>query len=124
MTDLGTGSVAVDPNTAREFVSIVCGAATRAFAGTPKAGLLQVTSLHPLVGGMKIVGRFDIDAEDEILEVAIAEAEAGFNVYIEGRTISPDTPRGKRGGEESTMGVFALVVDSDADKGKAGGNSP
>jgi hypothetical protein len=49
---------------------------------------------------------------------AVADAEAGFNCYIEPRTIRHDAP--KRGSAEDTRAVFALVIDRDAYSGRAG----
>jgi putative DNA primase/helicase len=40
------------------------------------------------------------------------------NVYIEARTIRPETRPDVRGDTEDTAWVFAFVIDSDADKGK------
>ena len=51
---------------------------------------------------------------------AIASANAGHNVYIEGRTVRKELRGNKRGGLKDTMWVFGLVADCDADKGKAG----
>src|SRR5262249_17874936 len=45
--------------------------------------------------------------------------KSGHNVYIEGRTVRRDLGAKARGTLEDTIAVFALVVDSDNDKGKA-----
>lgn len=52
-------------------------------------------------------------------KVAIGDAEAGFNVYCETRTVRRGLPRWSRGAVADTIGVFAFCIDGDADKGKA-----
>ena len=53
-------------------------------------------------------------------KAAIINAEAGRNVYIEGRTVTPGLRPEERGKIGATVGVFAFVIDRDADRGKAG----
>src|SRR5262249_47632844 len=48
---------------------------------------------------------------------AVGDSEAGHNVYIEGRTVREDLRGNGRGTLAETRAVFALVIDSDADKG-------
>ena len=50
---------------------------------------------------------------------AIAFGATGHNVYIEGRTVRADLRGNKRGDFKDTAWVFALVIDSDNDKGRA-----
>ena len=52
-------------------------------------------------------------------DVAINAARDGLNVYTEGRTIDVRASA-RRGAANATRGVFALIDDSDGDKGKAG----
>jgi hypothetical protein len=47
------------------------------------------------------------------------QANAGMNVYLEARTLDPGVDRKSRGEKAATLGVWAMVVDSDADIGKA-----
>lgn len=47
---------------------------------------------------------------------ALVASGAGLNVYIEGRLVRSDLRGKKRGELKDTVCVFALVVDSDADK--------
>jgi hypothetical protein len=49
----------------------------------------------------------------------VSASEAGHNVYIEGRTVRRGLGAKQRGGLKDTVAMFALVVDSDNDKGKA-----
>ena len=53
-------------------------------------------------------------------KAAIINAEAGRNVYVEGRTVPPGLPPEKRGKIDATSAVFAFVIDRDADRNKAG----
>ena len=55
-----------------------------------------------------------------MVKVAIDDANAGHNVYIEARTVRPELRGKQRGTIEETVWVLGFVVDSDADKGKAG----
>jgi hypothetical protein len=78
---------------------------------------LQLLRIHPL-DGKAVTTRFQIGDVDGMTKAALADAAAGHNAYIEPRALRPGT-RG-RGKAEDTVGVFALVVDGDADKGRAG----
>ena len=55
-----------------------------------------------------------------MVKVAIDDANAGHNVYVEARTVRPELRGKRRGAIEDTVWVLGFVVDSDADKGKAG----
>jgi len=110
--------IEVDEATVHKFVSLIHEQAARALNGVERPGYLQLTRLHPM-DEKPVPTRFQIGDVDGMVQQAIADARAGHNVYVEGRTISEQTPRGKRGGIEHTAFVFALVDDSDADKGKA-----
>jgi len=110
--------VAVDEETVRKFVSLIHEQAARALNGIERPGVLQLTRLHPL--DKKLVPtRFRIDDVDGMTKQAIADAKAGHNAYVEARTVAEGTPPHKRGDINDTGFVFALVVDSDADKGQA-----
>ncbi|MBR0797964.1 DUF927 domain-containing protein [Bradyrhizobium jicamae] len=113
-----TSSVDVDEATVIQFVTSLHQQAQQALSGIERPGFLQMMRLHPL-DKRPVFTRFRIGDVDAMAQQAIADARAGHNVYIEGRTISEKTPRNVRGGIEHTAFVFALVVDSDADKGKA-----
>jgi len=49
----------------------------------------------------------------------MSASENGHNVYVEGRTVRRGLGAKERSGLNDTVAVFALVVDSDNDKGKA-----
>lgn len=93
--------------------------AVQAFAGAPDPGYLQLVRKHPEHEGLQAFP-FMLGDVEGMTQAALNESRAGFNVYIEGRTIARNTPKGERGKVEHTVGVFALVVDSDDDKGQAG----
>jgi hypothetical protein len=106
----------VNRETVREFVFNIAARAKAALNGREKPGYLQMSRVHP--ANEKLVPtRYKLDDVDHMIEDAVAAAQAGHNIYIEGRTIREDAARGNsRGKFEDTAGVFALVIDSDADK--------
>src|SRR4051812_23553215 len=106
----------VDTAEVRAFMELVHAQAARALEGATRPGVLQLVSIHPS-GGSAVSTRFAIGQIDRMVEAAIDDAQAGTNVYIETRTTA-HTGTG-RGRTADTRGVFAFVVDADADKGKA-----
>jgi Family of unknown function (DUF5906)/RepB DNA-primase from phage plasmid len=110
MTDL------VSRETVREFVTTIAARAKAALNGMAKPGFLQISQLHP--ESEKLVpSHYKLDDVARMIDDAIAAASAGHNVYIEGRTIREDAAScNGRGKLEDVAGVFALVIDSDADK--------
>jgi hypothetical protein len=64
-----------------------------------------------------VPNRFLLNDTEHMIKTAIDDSQAGHNVYIEGRTVRPGLTGNKRGGLNDTVAVFALVIDSDADKG-------
>lgn len=112
--------VQVDIETVQRFCKLLHNAAAVALTGASDTGLIQVSRVHPDVKGINVVGRYEIGEHERMAADAAREAEAGFNVYVEGRTVRRDTPRQLRGDESFTRAVFALVEDADADKGRGG----
>jgi hypothetical protein len=106
----------VDAATVRAHLELVHDHAARALNGADRPGFLQLDRIHP-AGGPAVSTRFAVGDVDRMVEAAIDDAGAGFNVYIETRTVAQGTR--KRGGVTDTHAVFGLVVDSDADKDKA-----
>jgi hypothetical protein len=106
----------LDRQTVREFITVIAAQAKAAFAGIDRPGYLQMSRLHP--ASEKLApSRYRLDDVETMIGAAIVNAESGHNVYLEARTLRTDAPRGReRGGLTETAGVFALVVDSDADK--------
>ncbi|KFG66740.1 DNA-primase RepB domain-containing protein [Microvirga sp. BSC39] len=86
--------------------------------------MLPLVVIHPALADrdQNKQGRqaFAIGDVENMTEAAVMYAQEGYNVYVEARTIAKNTPPGRRGDLSYTRGVFAFVVDSDADKGKAG----
>jgi predicted P-loop ATPase len=102
----------------REFLQAIHNQAARAFVGVAQPGYLQLSRLHP-TGKTLVPYQFEIGDLEHMIKTALADAAAGHNVYIEGRTVRGNT-RNKRGGLQQTVGVFALIIDSDGDKNRAG----
>jgi Family of unknown function (DUF5906) len=98
----------------RRFLTIVAEQARRAFANTDAPGMLQLSRLED--GGGLVPTRFTIDDVEEMVKLAVADSEAGHNVYVEGRTVKRGVTGNQRGTFEDTAFVFALVIDADADK--------
>jgi len=103
-----------DPRAVRESIQAIATQAKAAAGATP--GLLQLSRLHP-VSETLVPSRYTLDDIDRMISAAIADCEAGHNVYIEGRLVPASLRGSERGPLKDTVAVFALVVDSDADKG-------
>lgn len=108
---------ATDPAAVRAFLTMVHGVAANALKGADRPGVLQLVRIHPADESV-LTRRYPIGDVDTMTAHAVMDAEAGFNLYIEGRTVS-ETASG-RGKAADTRAVFAFVSDADADKGKAG----
>src|SRR5262249_32619196 len=120
-TSLAPGSREV-----REFLSTLTAqakAATRHIIEESKhPGLLQIDLVHPTDEKVSGIYRYELNDPDLIERMtsdALNANESGHNVYIEGRTVRRGLGAKVRGALEDTVAVFALVVDSDNDKGKA-----
>jgi hypothetical protein len=112
-------SVQVDEAIVRQFVQMHHHYAGSAINSGVDPGLLQLVRIHPDDESIS-VSRYMLGDVDRMAEDAIAAANAGHNVYVEGRTVRKELRGNKRGALEDTLWVFALVADCDADKGKAG----
>jgi RecA-family ATPase len=110
--------ISPDSDTVRDFFEAIHAAAGAACAGIDRPGLLQLIRIHPSGGPAVVSGRFQIGDVEHMVAAAIADAKAGFNSYVEPRTVRQDAP--KRGSAEDTRAVYAVVVDRDAYSGKAG----
>jgi RepB DNA-primase N-terminal domain len=119
MTDQQQAPI-VDTDTVRRFLEIVSGHAAKVINGTNPTGVLQLCRISPSNGKDVVPSRFNLDDLEAMVKVAIDDATAGHNVYIETRTVNASLSGKKRGELNDTTLVFGLVVDSDADKGKAG----
>lgn len=116
MTDHNT---TVDKDQIQNFLTKVSEHARHAFRGIENPGVLQLSQLHPTSDRLGVLGRFRLDDVKGMTDAAYDAAQAGHNIYIEPRTVRNDLSNKERGGSNDTRGVFALVVDADAYKGKA-----
>jgi hypothetical protein len=107
----------VDEAVVRRFVELIHANAARAINGADP-GALQLVSIHPTDESIS-VSRYRVGDVEHMAADAIAFGAAGHNVYVEGRTVRPGLRGNRRGELQDTAWVFALVVDSDGDKGKA-----
>jgi hypothetical protein len=109
----------VDEATVRQFIEIISAHARQAINGAGPPGVLQLSRLNPLDERL-VPSRFTLDDVESMVRTAVGDALAGHNVYIEARTVRDGLRGAQRGGLEDTAWVWGLVVDCDADKGKAG----
>jgi hypothetical protein len=110
---------AADEDTVREFVEIISAHAVALAKDAGKPGVLQLTRLSSIDEKM-VPTRFRLDDVDSMVKTAVNDANASFNVYVEGRTLRADLRGPARGSLADTEFVFGLVVDVDHDKGKGG----
>jgi AAA domain len=103
------------------FMETYVAQARAATQGLPTPGVLQMIRIHPLDESI-VIYRYALNDEllvQQMAKEACAASADGFNVYLEARTVRTGLGSKQRGGIEDTVSVFALVIDSDADKGKA-----
>jgi hypothetical protein len=105
-----------DPRAVRECIQAIAAQAKSVLCASVNPGVLQLIRLHPMSKDL-VPTRYTLDDVEGMIKAAIADCEAGHNVYIEGRTLPASLRGGERGKLEATIAVFALVIDSDADKG-------
>jgi hypothetical protein len=110
----------VDEATVRQFIEIISAHANQVINGAGRMGVLQLCRISPLDDKNVVPSRFKINDVENMVKMAIDDAMAGHNVYIEPRTLRDDLRGRKRGSLEDTEWVFGLVADCDADKNKGG----
>jgi hypothetical protein len=110
----------IDEATVRQFIEIISAHASQIANGGGPRGLLQLCRISPLDDKRVMPSRFNLDDIENMVRTAVGDATAGYNVYIETRTVHPDLRGSKRGGLNDTCWVFGLVADCDADKNKGG----
>jgi putative DNA primase/helicase len=111
-----------DKSEVHKFLKIIVAQATAATKHLKDAGVLQVTLIHPSSENVTGIYRYALDNPDLVERMTreiVGASDAGHNVYIEARTVRRDLRGNERGKIEGTIAVFALVVDSDADKDEA-----
>ncbi len=106
-----------DRRLVRTFLERIHAHAAAAFAGVHQPGMMQLVRIHP-ANEDTLPFRFAIGEVDLMTDEAVRQANAGFNVYIEARTVAKTAS--KRGSMADTVGVFSLVNDADHDKGRGG----
>jgi hypothetical protein len=117
-----TGTITAETDEVREFVETYVAQARAATKGMREPGFLQMILVHPAADDISGVYRYALDDPKLVQRMtteAISASEAGHNVYCEGRTVRPGLRGKQRGTLNDTAAVFALTVDSDADKGTA-----
>jgi hypothetical protein len=105
-----------DLRAVRAFLTAIAAQAKAALVASADPGLLQLTRLHPTSENL-VPSRFALDDIEAMVKTAVGDSEAGHNTYIEGRTVLASLRGNLRGALTDTVAVFALVIDSDADKG-------
>jgi RepB DNA-primase from phage plasmid len=113
-------SAQIDEATVRRFLGIISAHAMETINGADRTGFLQLCRIHPFDDASVVPSRFKLDDVEGMVRVAMGDATNGFNVYVEGRTVSDRVRGNKRGNLEDTEWVFGLVADCDADKNKGG----
>jgi hypothetical protein len=111
----------INADAARKFLRRVNDGAGIATAHLRRPGHLQLVSIDPN-GGMTY-SPFAIGDVDHQLEAVLINAKAGCNTYIETRTVQPGRPKERKSGRgkaDATISSYAIVIDSDTDKGRPG----
>src|SRR5262245_38309199 len=119
-----TNVVVTNTREVREFIEIITAQARAATKDIKTPGVLQMIRVHPLAKDYDdvVVYRYKLDDSklvERMTKDAVDASNTGHNIYIETRLVRPGLRANARGTKEDTVAVFALAVDSDADKGKA-----
>jgi hypothetical protein len=107
-----------DERAVRSFLEAFVALAIGSLDGHSPPGCLQMCRKHPSDTSL-VPTRYHLDSADLVDRMthdALADSSAGHNVYLEGRLVSFGLKGKQRSGLADTSAVFALVVDSDADK--------
>ena len=109
----------IDALTVRKFVELVHEHAAAAIHGLrdPRPCVLHLCSLSPDDRRFN-TSAYNIGDVDHMTADALADANAGRNVFIEPRLVRPSKFANERGKFEDTMAVFGVVADSDRDNDK------
>jgi hypothetical protein len=110
----------VDAPTVRRFLEIICAHVAQTVNGADRPGVVELCRINPMDERSVVPSRFAVGDVEAMIKLAVGDADAGHNVYIEARTVDPALRGTKRGGIDNTAWVFGFVCDSDADKGRAG----
>src|SRR5262249_3559826 len=113
-------SVRTDAREVREFVETYVAQARAATAEIKQPSILNMVLVNPADNDVTSIYRYaleDPSLAERMTSDAVNASRAGHNVYVEGRTVRQGFTGKERGKLEDTVALFALVVDSDADKG-------
>ena len=114
-------SVAVDAAEIERFITIIHEAAVRAYRESVGLRYLRLKFIDPLDDSIKSSDAnlypVGYGAAGMVLDARKA-AQAGWNVYVEARSV--DSRRKGLKDANATTGVWAFAVDADFDKGKGG----
>jgi hypothetical protein len=115
-------ALAPDGQQVREFVETYVAQARAATTRIAKPGIVQMILVHPNDDNVTSIYRYALDDNslaERMTREAIEASKSGHNIYVEGRTVRGGLNGKQRGTITDTVAVFALTVDSDADKGAA-----
>jgi putative DNA primase/helicase len=110
-----SAAIPADEAEVRRFLAIISSHAQAVCAGN---GRLQLSRVNPSDNKLRVSGRFTPHDVDGMTACACEDAAAGYNSYIEFRTVRPDLPPSARGEAADTVEVFGLAQDYDADTGR------
>jgi hypothetical protein len=110
----------IDEAAVRRFIEIIHTHAAQVINCAERTGVLQLCRINPADDNEVVPSRFQIGDVEAMVKVAIDDAGAGHNVYIEARTVRSELRGKRRGAINDTVWVLGFVVDSDADKDRAG----
>jgi hypothetical protein len=103
----------------REFFETTVAQVRAATRHLSDPGVWQMILVHPSTEGVATIYRYALDDPDLVERMtheAVSAAET-HNVYVEARTVRRGLGAKQRGGLNDTVAVWALVTDSDNDKG-------
>lgn len=117
----GGAPITADAEAVRAFFEAFHSMAATALDGARDPGMVQLVRIHP-ADEKALVEQFPLGDIEGMTQRAVMHAGAGFNVYVEPRTVGR-IEKGERGKISDTRGVFAFVIDADNDKGKGGSST-
>src|ERR1700720_3870028 len=77
----------VDASTVRQFLEIICAHVAQTINGADRPGVLQLCRINPTDERNVVPSRFSVDDVEAMIDLAINDAKAGHNVYVEARTV-------------------------------------
>jgi hypothetical protein len=115
-----TATDLIDPIAIREFLTAFHAHAAAAFNGVSRPGIVQLCSKFPDESRM-YTSAFNIggDSIEHMAEACVIDAQCGKNTYCEVRSVRNGHAR-ERQKAHASLGVFAVCVDNDVDRNRAG----